>query len=94
MEWAAVAAAVFASAASDPGASGIVERGAVALAGLVSQIRVSLGLEGPVVLAGGVLLNQPLLESAVRERLKVHCVRLDQPPVEGALRIAEELLRK
>ena len=94
MQWAALASAVFTSVAADAGAGEVVERGAAALANLVYEIQASLGLEGPVVLAGGLLLNQPLLESAVRSRLKAPCVRLDEPPVEGALRMAEELLRQ
>jgi hypothetical protein len=44
-------------------------------------------MEGPVVLAGGQLLNQPRLESAVR-RLVGETTRLDEPPVAGAVRLA------
>jgi hypothetical protein len=46
------------------------------------------------VLAGGLLLNEWRLEEAVRMNLPhVRCVRLEEPPVEGAVRLAEELLR-
>jgi len=54
----------------------------------------SLSIDGPVVLAGGLLLHQPLLEAAVRDELALPCVRLEQPPVEGALRLAGELLTR
>lgn len=93
MQWAAMASAVFESAVADAGARDIVSGAAAALASLVAQVQLSLGLQGPVVLAGGLLLNQPLLEMAVREVVDARSVRLDQPPVEGALRIAAELLR-
>jgi len=40
------------------------------------------------VLAGGQLLNQPRLETAVR-RLLGAAIRLEEPPVAGAVRLAE-----
>jgi hypothetical protein len=49
----------------------------------------SLGIDGPVVLAGGLLLNQPMLEGAVREAVGSECRRLEEPPVAGAVRLAE-----
>jgi len=94
MQWAALASAVFATAGADPGSTEIVWRAAAALSGLVGEVQASLGLDGPVVLAGGLLLHQPLLETAVREMTNAPCVRLEQPPVEGALRLAEEALRE
>ncbi len=93
MQWAAVAAAVFDTYEDDVASRNIVGQAADALATLVRDLSGSLGIDGPVVLAGGLLLHQPRLEAAVRERLSVPCVRLDQPPVEGAVRLAEELLR-
>src|SRR5438093_309441 len=71
----------------------IVSGAADALTKLVRDLREALGVDGPVVLAGGLLLNQPRLEAALRERLTSPCIRLVEPPVEGALRLAEELLR-
>ena len=90
MEWAALAGPVFATAGSDPGARDIVQRGGAELARLVTPLLALV--EGPVVLAGGLLLNEPLLEEAVRSQVAARCVRLELPPVEGAVRLAEELL--
>jgi activator of 2-hydroxyglutaryl-CoA dehydratase len=55
---------------------------------LVEVVRGRLGVEGKVVLSGGLLLNQPLLEAAVRERLAGEVIRLSEPPVAGAVRLA------
>ena len=86
--WAALAPAVFDAAATDPGASAVVERAGNALGGLVQALRVQLAIEGPVVLAGGLLLNQPRLEAAVRSHLGSALLRLEEPPVAGAVRLA------
>ena len=93
MQWAAAASAVFATYDADAGSRDIVSRGADVLASLVRDLHQSLGVDGPVVLAGGLLLNYSKLESAVRDRVTMDCVRLAEPPVEGALRLAEKLLR-
>ena len=90
-QWAKLAQVVFDTAAADAGSRDIIRRAAVELARLVVPLR-SL-VDGPVVLAGGLLLNQPLLEADVREHVPMRCVRLEQPPVEGAVRLAAELLR-
>jgi glucosamine kinase len=92
MRWAALAATVFDAAGTDAGARDIVRRAAVALAELALPLR-DVCPEGPVVLAGGLLLNQSRLETEVRALVPVECLRLEQPPVEGALRLAERLLR-
>ena len=55
---------------------------------MVESVRHRISVEGPVVLAGGQLLNQPRLESAVRRRLGA-ATRLEEPPVAGAVRLAE-----
>lgn len=89
MKWAAMANVVFEAADLDPGAENIVLRGASALSHLAESVRQSLGIDGPVVMAGGLLLNQPKLECAVREELGPVCVRLEEPPVAGAVRLAE-----
>ena len=94
MEWAALASVVFETANDDVGARDIIDRAGKKLARLVLQVEGALGLRAPVVLAGGLLLNQPLLEDAVRTNLPGReFVRLEQPPVVGAVRIAEEMLR-
>ncbi len=87
-QWAALAGVVFEAASNDPGAALLVERTASALGDLVGLVRKQLSLDGPLVLAGGQLLNQPRLESAVRKRLGA-ATRLEEPPVAGAVRLAE-----
>jgi N-acetylglucosamine kinase-like BadF-type ATPase len=86
--WAALAGAVFVAAVTDPTAAALVKRAGASLAELVGVVRAHLGGEGTVVLAGGLLLNQPLLEAAVRKRLVGPVVRLGEPPVAGAVRLA------
>lgn len=93
MPWAAAATVVFDTFEDDGASQEIVGRAAGALAKLVRDVSDSLGVAGPVVLAGGLLLHQPRLEAAVRDRLTFRCVRLVEPPVEGAVRLAEEMLR-
>jgi N-acetylglucosamine kinase-like BadF-type ATPase len=94
MQWAALATTVFETAEADPGSRDIIERAAAALASLVRDVESEIGAAGPVVLAGGLLLHQPLLEAAVREHLGGELVRLEAPPVEGAVRLAEEMLQQ
>jgi N-acetylglucosamine kinase-like BadF-type ATPase len=89
MEWASRAEAVFDTEDADAGAREIVLRAASALSDLVGSVRRALEIDGPVVLAGGLLMNLPTLESAVRERLGPTCIRLGEPPVAGAVRLAE-----
>jgi N-acetylglucosamine kinase-like BadF-type ATPase len=89
MKWAAMANVVFETADLDPGAQSVVQRGASALSDLAKSVRAALGIDGPVVMAGGLLLNQPKLESAVREELGPLCIRLEESPVAGAVRLAE-----
>jgi glucosamine kinase len=89
--WAALAGAVFAAAADDPAAAALVSRAGSSLAELVEVVRGRVGNFGTVVLAGGLLLNEPLLETAVRERLAGPVTRLEEPPVAGAVRLATEI---
>ena len=91
MQWAALADVVFETADADGRSREIIERAAASLAQLVAPLRRLT--DGPVVLAGGLLLNQPLLEDGVRMHLGTSCIRLEQPPVEGAVRLAAQLLR-
>ncbi len=88
--WAALASAVFTAAPLDGAAGDVVERAAAGLHALVEQVRGRLAVQGPVVIAGGLILNQPLLESAVRSRIG-GVVRLEAPPVKGAVRIARSM---
>lgn len=94
MEWASLASCVFATADHDPGATDIVHRAAHELSRLVQAVHECLAVDGPVVLAGGLLLNQRLLELAVRGELEAPCVLLEEPPVEGAVRLAAGLLQR
>jgi len=87
--WAALAHVVFDTATSDAGVEAMIARAADGLAHLVERVRVALSIKGPVVLAGGLLLNHARLESAVRSRLGPATLRLEEPPVAGAVRLAE-----
>ena len=89
--WAALAGVVFDAADDDAGAEALIERAAGALGELVAVVRKRLSLDGPVVLAGGQLLNQPRLEEAVRRQVGA-AQRLEEPPVAGAVRLAQESL--
>ncbi len=88
--WAVHAHVVFDVINRDRAAVEIADSAADALAALVEQVRSRLVITGPVVMAGGLLVNLPALESAVRERIGPATV-LEVPPVEGAVRIAEGL---
>ena len=92
MEWAALAATVFDTEGVDRGSSEIIHRAATELARLVLPLG-ELCPRGPLVLAGGLLLNQATLESELRALVPFECVRLQEPAVEGAIRLAEALLR-
>jgi N-acetylglucosamine kinase-like BadF-type ATPase len=91
--WAALAHVVFDTASADAGAEALVGRAADGLADLVERVRKTLSIKGPVVLAGGLILNQARLESAVRRRLGRTVLRLEEPPVAGAVAIAEQIRR-
>jgi N-acetylglucosamine kinase-like BadF-type ATPase len=97
--WAGQAALVFALAASDPAARRIVDRAADALAALVTTVlaRLDGSRPLPVVLGGGVLVHQPLLQAAVADRLRASSTThggatdvrpLTLDPVHGAVRLA------
>lgn len=95
--WASRARIVFEhAAAGDQASSRIVSAAAEALAALVYRVGQRLGSTGPVVLAGGLVVNQPALQQAVRERLSRqgrNDVRvLDRAPAYGAVSLAQALL--
>lgn len=93
--WAALASTVVAETDRDAGAAAIVRRGGAGLAGLAKRVRERLGEPAlPVVLAGGLLLGAPALEREVRARLPAPVLRLEQPAVLGAVRLAEDLLAR
>jgi N-acetylglucosamine kinase-like BadF-type ATPase len=87
--WAELAHVIFETADDDPGAGALIEHAADALTALVKRVQDRLSYEGPVVLAGGLLLHQARLESAVRLRLGSIVMRLEEPPVAGAVKLAE-----
>jgi len=91
-DWASIAGVVFDAAAIDPGAASVIAGAAEALRGWVDVIRKRLSITGPVVLAGGLLLNQPRLIQAVQQRIE-NATPLEAAPVAGAVRLAEASLR-
>lgn len=92
--WAELAGCVVELAAqADPDAGAIVDRGADALADLVNTVTTRLDLtDPPVVLAGGLLVHQPLAAARLRTRLTARGLSdvrvLDRDPVEGAADLA------
>ncbi|HEV2218233.1 MAG TPA: BadF/BadG/BcrA/BcrD ATPase family protein [Candidatus Dormibacteraeota bacterium] len=89
-QWAALASVVFESMALDAGAARIIDSAADALASLALRAGAKVGVDGPVVMAGGLLTNFPELAARVEARVGSAGV-LDQEPVAGAVRIAESL---
>jgi N-acetylglucosamine kinase-like BadF-type ATPase len=87
--WAALAHVVFDTASADAGSELLVAHAATGLGDLVERVRKALRMRGPVVLAGGLILNHSQLERAVRRRLGRNVVRLEDPPVAGAVKLAE-----
>jgi glucosamine kinase len=81
---------------SDPAASTVVADAADALAALVTTVAARLGgTPGPVVLAGGVLVHQPLARQLLADRLRPAGITqlrlLEADPALGAVRLAEAL---
>jgi N-acetylglucosamine kinase-like BadF-type ATPase len=92
---------VFDAAPGDAVARTIIENAAEQLAEMVSALCHRLGMRGgeyPLALAGGVILNQPLLrcqlsERLERKRLKPGSICLVAEPVRGALMLARSIAR-
>lgn len=96
-EWAARASVVFDLAGEgEPACSDIVAGAAADLVRTIVRVCRRLELMGPVVLAGGLIVHQPLLQEAVRTglaRLGVQDMRvLVDAPVLGAATLATALL--
>ena len=94
--WASRARVVFELAHDgDPTALAIVSGAADHLSFFASSAGGRLGLTGPVVLAGGQLVHQPMLQRAVRERLAARGYDdfrvLERDPVHGAVELARAL---
>ncbi len=82
----------------DREAVAIVAEAAASLAHLAGRVATRLREPGPVVLAGGLLVNFPLLAAELKTALLPRLGRrpvllLTEPPVAGAVRLAEELLK-
>jgi glucosamine kinase len=95
--WASRARIVFELAAhGDPASAAILAATADALTSLATRVGATLGIGGPVVLAGGLAVHQPSLQQAVRDRLSRHGMTevrvLDREPVYGAVNLAQTLL--
>lgn len=89
-QWAALAGEVFDSVALDAGAARIIDSAADALASLALRAGAKVGVDGPVVMAGGLITNFPDLASRVQARVGSATV-LEEEPVAGAVRLAESL---
>jgi N-acetylglucosamine kinase-like BadF-type ATPase len=96
--WAGLAGTVFALAASDAASAAIAGDAARHLAGLVLTVNRRLGTiagDAPVLLAGGMLVNQPSLAAGVRELLAAGGLAdvrvLDCAPAWGAVELASQL---
>lgn len=92
MKWAALAPRVFDAAEQDEGARSVIEAAANELWSLAQSVREAVHVDGPIVVAGGVLLHQPLLEARLRKLGGDSYIRLEEPPVAGAVRLAEGLI--
>lgn len=91
--WADQARVVFELAAEgSPLCRGIVEAGAAALVEMIGTVGEHLGLAGPVVLGGGLMTHQPMLQDQVRRLLTARGMTqievLSRDPVFGALYLA------
>jgi len=89
-QWAALAGEVFDSVALDAGAARIIDSAADALASLALRAGAKVGVDGPVVMAGGLITSFPDLASRVQARVGSATV-LEEEPVAGAVRLAESL---
>ncbi len=96
--WASLAPLVLEFAAEgDPAAVRIQAEAAHSLATLARQVLGELGLDLPLVMAGGLLVNQSQLAGAVARKVSLEdpsSVRiLTQAPVHGAVELARQLIR-
>lgn len=86
--WASQSSLVFEAAAlGSPDAVSILRRAADALTSLVLDVASVIGSRGPVIIGGGLAVNQPLLQEALRASLHQHGFDgvdfLTQDPVMG-----------
>lgn len=95
--WAGRARVVFELAGDgDPASIDIVDAAGAALAELAAAVADRLGSTGPVVMAGGLAVHQPMLQKVVRRELGRHQITdvrvLAVDPVRGAVELAQRLL--
>ena len=95
--WAGRARVVFELAGDGDAASiDIVDAAGAALAELAAAVADRLGSTGPVVMAGGLAVHQPMLQKVVRRELGRHQITdvrvLAVDPVRGAVELAQRLL--
>ncbi len=80
-----------AAAAGHAPSQALLEQAGEDLAGLALQVLRQLGIEGPVILGGGLGMNVPALQEAFRGHLAAAGVTevrvLDQEPVFGVLEL-------
>ena len=78
----------------DEAATAIADQAAGSLAALVHRVGTRLGIAGPVVLAGGVLVNQPAVRDRVAGLLPAdsEIIVLTTDPVHGAVALARSLV--
>lgn len=96
--WAGRARVVFELAGDgDAAANRIIATAATALATLAVHVAARLDLPGPVILAGGLAVHQPMLQAQVRSHLADQGITdlrvLLRDPVHGAVRLATALTR-
>lgn len=94
--WAGHARIVFALADQNiASCKRIVESGAEALVEKVRKVRAAIGLSAPVVLAGGLIVHQPLLQDELRTRLQAdgasEVTVLTREPAHGALQLTKSM---
>jgi glucosamine kinase len=97
--WAGLAGVVLELAErGDLPATGIVDRATRALADLVSTVTGRLGLTGPVILAGGLMVHQPWFAGQLSRLLTARGLAdvhvLDREPVQGAADLARQSLHR
>lgn len=94
--WAAMSPVVFdAAAGGHDDALDMIDEAGQDLAAMAAQCVAALANPGPVVLGGGLGMNQPLLQNSFRAHLTRHGITdvlvLDRDPVFGALELASSV---
>jgi N-acetylglucosamine kinase-like BadF-type ATPase len=93
--WASMSHLAFEAAAQGhPESNRMIEQAAADLAALAVDVASQISCSGPVVLGGGLGVNQPRLQQSFRHELSAHGLNdvrvLDQEPVFGVLELASD----